>query len=100
MKKVFKTADEEHVAAFYAYGQTDARGSHLYADVECSTYLDAKEVRRAFMNGSLIIVSVTDLEELRPYSCYQPQASGQTLYCVMHHTGNSESYEVAVDPEA
>lgn len=100
MKKIFKKADEEHVAAFYAFGMSDSRSSYLYADMECSMYLDAKEVRRAFVNGSLIIVSVADSEELRPYSYYFNAASSQGLYCTMDHEGNTTSYEVAVDPEA
>ena len=71
MEKIYKKADEEHVAAFIVYGRVAATvggDNELFGDSAFSKYLDAEEVYRAYLNNCLIIRALSSYE-LRPVAC-------------------------------
>lgn len=70
MEKIYKKADEEHVAALVAYGHTDEQNRNLlYADEEFTEYLDPLDVFRAQLNSQLLIFDSAVEAWYRPVMC-------------------------------
>jgi hypothetical protein len=62
MEKVYENSKDLHIKSLIVYGQ--ALDHTLWADSQCTEYLDAKEVVDAFKKGMLVIAS--DLAIIKP----------------------------------
>lgn len=89
MEKIYKKADEEHVATFIVYGSPSYE---LFADSALSEHLDVEEVLRAYLNNCLIIAVGANCM-VRPVGYNVEDDS--PIYMTMSVDGSSALWRVA-----